>query len=124
MRKEARGPSASWALVAVTVLFWVSTALMVVLTLLSWVAPGIREERSFDLLDGACVGLVMVTSGFLFWRELRTNRRASRAGRRETRGVLVEEDNDWTPMAWLYATAFGLSSFISLYLLPALFFSF
>jgi hypothetical protein len=35
----------------------------------------------------------------------------------------VDEDEEWTPRAWLYATAFGLSFFLSWYLLPALFFS-
>jgi hypothetical protein len=35
----------------------------------------------------------------------------------------VEESEEWTPKAWLYATAFGLSFFVSWYLLPALFLS-
>jgi hypothetical protein len=70
------------------------------------------------------VGLAMVCSGLLFWRELRANRQELRAVRRERRDIRVEEEGEeWTPKAWLYATAFGLSFFVSWYLLPALFFS-
>ncbi len=58
-------------------------------------------------MDGAVLGLAMVTSGSLFWQEIRANR----------------EDDEWSPMAWLYATAFGLSLFLSLYMLPALYFA-
>ena len=107
----------------VTVLFLASAVLMTVLVGLSWVAPGVRDERSFNLLGGACVGLAMVTSGFLFWQELRSNRQQLRSVRRESRDIAVEDDGEWTPKAWLYATAFGLSFFLSWYLLPALYFS-
>ena len=58
-------------------------------------------------MDGAVLGLVMVTSGALFLREVRANR----------------GDDEWSPTAWLYATAFGLSLFLSLYMLPALYFA-
>jgi hypothetical protein len=85
----------------VTVAFWASAALMTVLVGLSWVAPGLRDQQSFLLLSGVSVGLAMVCSGLLS----------------------AEEGEEWTPKAWLYATAFGLSFFISWYLLPALFFS-
>jgi hypothetical protein len=30
-----------------TVVFWASAALMVVLVMLSWVAPGLRDQQSF-----------------------------------------------------------------------------
>jgi hypothetical protein len=91
----------------VKVLFWVSVALVAVLAILSWALPSLTALRSFDVLDGAVLGLAVVTSGALFWREVRANR----------------GDDDWGPMAWLYATAFGLSLFLSLYMLPALYFA-
>ena len=106
-----------------TLLFWASAALMTVLVMLFWIAPGLREERSLNLLGGMFVGLAMVSSAFLFWQERRAIRQESRAVRRESREIYVDEDEEWTPRAWLYATAFGLSFFLSWYLLPALFFS-
>jgi hypothetical protein len=90
---------------------------------LFWVAPGLREERSLHLLGGIFVGLAMVSSAFLFWQELRANRQEIRAVRRESREISVDEGEEWTPRAWLYATAFGLSFFLSWCLLPALFFT-
>ena len=107
----------------VTVLFWASVALLAARVMLSWVAPGVRDQQFFLTLSGTSVALAMVTSAFLFWQELRANRQELRAARRQSRGIPVEEDGEWTPKAWLYATAFGLSFFISWYLLPALFFS-
>jgi len=53
------------------------------------------------------LGLAMVTPGSLFWREVHASR----------------GDDEWSPTAWLYATAFGLSLFLSLYMLPALYFA-
>jgi hypothetical protein len=129
MREEAREPSTRASsrmrrVVGVaTVLFWASAALMTVLVVLFWVAPGLREERSLNLLGGMFVGLAMVSSAFLFWQERRANRQEIRAVRRESREISVEEDEEWTPKAWLYATAFGLSFFLSWFLLPALYFS-
>jgi hypothetical protein len=129
MREEAREPSTRArsrmrrVVGVATVLFWASAALMTVLVVLFWVAPGLREARSLNLLGGMFVGLAMVSSAFLFWQELRANRQEIRAVRRESRGISVDEDEEWTPKAWLYATAFGLSFFLSWYLLPALFFS-
>jgi hypothetical protein len=129
MREEAHEPSTRARsqmrrMVGVaTLLFWASAALMTVLVVLFWIAPGLREERSLNLLGGIFVGLAMVSSGFLFWQELRANRQEIRAVRRESRDISVDEDEEWTPRAWLYATAFGLSFFLSWYLLPALFFS-
>jgi hypothetical protein len=107
----------------VSVLFWASAALMTALVVLSWGAPGVRDAESFLRLGAALLGLVMVSSAFLFWQEVRANRQESRAVRRESRDISVEEGEEWTPKAWLYATAFGLSFFVSWYLLPALFFS-
>lgn len=104
----------------VTILFWVSAALMTALVILSWVAPGVRDERSFLYLGAALLVLAMVSSAFLLWQELRASRREWRAVRRESRDIRVEEGGEWTPKAWLYATAFGLSFFVSWYLLPAL----
>jgi hypothetical protein len=107
----------------VTALFWGSAALWAVLVTLSWAAPALLEERLFLNLSGASLGLAMVSSAFLFWRELRAGRQELRAVRRRNRAIHVEEGSEWTPKAWLYATAFGLSFFVSWYLLPALFFS-
>jgi hypothetical protein len=113
MREEARGTSmrgGAWmryALVVMKVLFWSSATLVALLAILSWVVPALTSLRFFDVLDGAVLGLTMVSSGLLFWQELRANR----------------HDDEWTPMGWLYATAFGLSAFLSLYMLPALYFA-
>jgi hypothetical protein len=107
----------------ITVLFWASAALWAVLVALSWAAPSLLEERFFLNLSGASLGLAMVSSGFLFWQELRAGRQELRASRRQYRAIRVEEGSEWTPKAWLYATAFGLSFFVSWYLLPALFLS-
>jgi hypothetical protein len=93
--------------VAVKALFWASVALAAVLALVPWVVPEITALRAFDVLDGAVLGLAMVTSGSLFWREVHASR----------------GDEEWSPTAWLYATAFGLSLFLSLYMLPALYFA-
>ena len=129
MREETPDPSTKTlsrmerALGVVRVLFWASAALMTVLVVLFWAAPGVSAARSFNLLGGAVLGLAMVTSAFLFWQELRANRQELRTFRRESRDIRVEGDTEWTPKAWLYATAFGLSFFLSWYLLPALFFS-
>ena len=129
MRDETREPSTrdhsriKGVLGVVAVLFWASAALMTVLVVLSWAAPGVRDDRSFNLLGGTCVGIAMVSSAFLFWQELRANRQELRAVRRESRDIPVEEGDEWTPKAWLYATAFGLSFFLSWFLLPHLFFS-
>jgi hypothetical protein len=107
----------------ITALFGVSAALTTAGVGLSWVAPGVRDEEPFLTLSGASVGLAMVSSGFLFWQEVRANRQEVRAIRRESRDIRMEEGEEWSPKAWLYATAFGLSFFVSWYLLPALFLS-
>ena len=107
----------------VRALFWASAVLWAVLVALSWAVPALLEKRFFLNLSGASLGLAMVSSGFLFWQELRAGRQESRTIRRENRALLTEEGGEWTTEAWLYATAFGLSFFVSWYLLPALFFS-
>jgi hypothetical protein len=91
----------------VKLLFWVSVALTATLAILSWAIPSLTALRTFDVLDGATLGLAVVTSGALFWHEVRANR----------------GDDEWSAMAWLYATAFGLTLFLSLYMLPALYFA-
>ena len=104
----------------VTILFWASAALLVAWVMLTWVASGVRDEQSFLYLGAALLVLAMVSSAFLLWQELRASRREWRAVRRESRDIRVEEGGEWTPKAWLYATAFGLTFFVSWYLLPAL----
>ncbi len=130
MREEARESSTrdhsrmKRVVGVVTVVFWASAALVTALVVLSWAAPGVRDQWSFNLLGGTSVGLAMVSSAFLFWQELRANRQHLHAVRRESRDIPVEEGNEWTPKAWLYATAFGFSFLLSWYLLPALLFSY
>src|SRR3712207_248915 len=58
-----------------TMLFWASGSIMLVLVALSWVASGLRGAWACNLSSGAAVGLGMVTSGLLFWLELRDTRR-------------------------------------------------
>jgi hypothetical protein len=38
----------------ITMVFWAGLTLMAVLVILSWVAPGLREVWSFNLLGGTC----------------------------------------------------------------------
>jgi len=54
---------------------------------LSWVAPEVHDERSFLHLGAALLGLVMVSSAFLFWQEIRAGRQELRAIRRESRNI-------------------------------------
>ena len=107
MRDEARESSTrdhsrmNRVLGVVTVVFWASAALMAVLVLLSWVAPGVREALSFNLLGGTCAGLAVVSSAFLFCQELRANSQEMRGFRRERRDISVEEGNEWSSKGWL-----------------------
>jgi hypothetical protein len=105
------------------ILLWACAGLMAILVILSWVAPGLRDERSFLLLGGAAVGPAMVCSAFLLWRESRDNRRELRAARRESRDVSFEEGAEWTSKVWFYVLALFLSFSLSWYVLPALLFS-
>ena len=109
--------------VATTVAFWTSAALWAVLVALSAIAPSLLEERFFLTLSGASWVLATVSSGFLFWQELRASRQELRAIRRENRAIRVEDDREWTPRAWLYGIACALSFFVSWFLLPAIFLS-
>ncbi len=123
-KPSMRNPSYIKCVVSVaTVLFWASAALMTVLVVLSWAAPGMRNQWSFTLLGGTCAGLALASSAFLFWQELHSNRQEMRAVRRENRDISVEEGNEWTPRALLYGLAFGFSFVLSWYLLPHLLFS-
>ena len=106
------------------VLLWVCAGLMAILVILSWAAPGLRDERSFLLVGGVAVVPAMVCSAFLLWRELRDNRRELRAARRESRDVPFEEGAEWTSKVWFYVLAFFLSFSLSWYVLPALLLSF
>ena len=101
-------------------LFWASVALIAVWMVLGWATPRVRDTRSFLNSGGALLALVMVTSAVLFWQEVRANRQELRAIRRQSRAIRVEGNDEWPPKAWLYATALGLSFFVSWYLLPAL----
>ena len=107
----------------ITVLFWASAALLAAWVMLSWVASGVHDEQSFLYLGAALLVVAMISSAFLLWQELRAGRQEWRAVRRQNRAIRVEEGSEWTPKAWLYGTAFGLSFFVSWYLLPALFLS-
>jgi hypothetical protein len=131
MSTRTREPSAardhSWmkrVVGATTVAFWTSAALWAVLVALFAVAPSfLLEERFFLTLSGASLGLAMVSSGFLFWQELRASRQELRAIRRKNHAIRVEDDREWTPRAWLYGTACALFFFVSWFLLPAIFLS-
>lgn len=95
------------------VLLWACAALLAILVVLSWAAPGVRDETSFLLLGGTAVVPAMVCSAFLLWRELR-------AAGRESRDVPFEEGAEWTSKVWFYVLAFFLSFSLSWYVLPAL----
>jgi hypothetical protein len=105
----------------ITIVFWASVTLMAVLAILSMVVPGLREVWSFNLLGGTCAALATISSAFLFWQELSANRQRMRDARRENRNIPREDDNEWTPKAWLYATALGISFLLTWYLVPTVF---
>jgi hypothetical protein len=107
----------------ITIVFWASVTLMAVLAILSWVAPGLREVWSFNLLGGTSAALGMVSSAFLFWRERRVNRQQMRTLRRESRDISREDDNEWTPKELLYAAAFFISFLFVWYLVPNVLFT-
>jgi quinol-cytochrome oxidoreductase complex cytochrome b subunit len=102
----------------ITIAFWASVTLMVVLTILSVAAPGLREVWSFNLLAVTCAALAMVSSAFLFLRERRINRQQMRALRRESRDISREEETEWTPKELLYVAAFLISFMFVWYLGP------
>jgi hypothetical protein len=108
----------------VTVLFWASATLTIVLAVLAWAVPGLREAWSFNLLASAVLVLAMVSSAFLFWQQRRADRQELRAIRRESRDISVEGSEEWSPKAWLYIIAFGISFFLSWFLVPHVLLSF
>jgi ABC-type nickel/cobalt efflux system permease component RcnA len=108
---------------AAAFVFWASGALVAVLVVLSLAAPELQDERSFPTLGGAAVGLAMITSAFLFWHELRADRRELRASRQESRDIPVKDYGEWSPKAWIYAIAFIVYFVFSWFLLPNLLYS-
>ena len=115
MRRAARAAKA---------LLWVCAALIAILIALAWAAPGLREERFFLLLGGAAVVPGTACSAFLFWQELRANRRELRDARRESRDVPFEEGAEWTSGVAFYLLAFFLFFSLSWYIVPSLLLSF
>jgi hypothetical protein len=108
---------------AARAVLWACTALVAVLMVLAWAAPGLQEEPALLLMG--CVAAVpgMVGSAFLFWQEIRANRRELREARRENRDVPFEEGAEWTSKAIYYGIAFFLFFSLSWYVVPALLFS-
>ena len=104
---------------------WACTALVAVLVTLAWAAPGLQDEPALLLLLGCAAAVPgMVGSAFLFWQEIRSNRRELRQARRESRDVRFEEGAEWTSKAIYYGIAFFLFFSLSWYVLPALLLSF
>ena len=101
-------------------MLWACTAVLLVI---AWAAPGLHDERTFLLLGCAVVVPAMFGSAFLFWQEIRANRRELRQARRESRDVRFEEGAEWTSKAIYYGGACFLFFSISWYVVPALLFS-
>ena len=97
---------------------WACTALLAVLVVLAWAAPGLHDERAFLLLGCAAAVPGMVGSSFLFWQEIRANRLELRQARRESRDVPFEEGAEWTSKAIYYGIAFFLFFSLSWYVVP------
>jgi len=102
----------------ITIAFWASVTLMVVLAILSGAVPTLREVWSFNLLAVTCAALAMVSSALLFLRGRRANRQQMRALRRESREIVREEENEWTPKELFYVAAFLISFIFVWYLGP------
>jgi hypothetical protein len=109
---------------AARAVLWVCTALVAVLVVIAWAAPGLHDEPTMLLLGCAAAVPGMVGSAFLFWRELRSNRQELRDARRESRDVPFEEGAEWTSKVGFYLLAFFLFFSISWYVLPGLLLSF
>jgi membrane protein YdbS with pleckstrin-like domain len=96
MREEVREPTTrdhsrmQRAVGLMTVMFWASVVLVAVLGGLSWLAAGVQNKWSFNLLGGAVLVLMMVSSAFLFWQARRADRRELDAVRRERRDISGE----------------------------------
>ncbi len=99
---------------------WACAALVAVLAVLAWAAPGLHDERAFLLLGCAAAVPGMFGSAFLFWHEIRANRLELRQARRESRDVRFEEGAEWTSKAIYYGIAFFLFFSVSWYVVPGL----
>ena len=108
---------------AARAVLWACAALVAVLVVLAWAAPGLQDEPALLLLGCAAAVPGMVGSAFLFWQELRSNRRELRDARRESRDVPFEEGAEWTSKVAFYLLAFFLFFSISWYVVPGLLFS-
>jgi hypothetical protein len=93
---------------------------MAVLVVIAWVAPELHDEQAFLLLGCAAAVPGTVGSAFLFWHEIRSNRRELREARRESRDVPFEEGAEWTSKAIYYGIAFFLFFSLSWYVVPTL----
>ncbi len=103
---------------AARAVLWACTALMAVLVVLAWAAPGMRDEPAMLLLGCAAAVPGMVGSAFLFWQEIRANRLELRQAREESRDVPLEEGAEWTSKAIYYGIAFFLFFSVSWYVVP------
>ena len=101
-------------------MLWACGALVAVLVVLAWAAPGLQDEPAMLLLGCAAAVPGMFGSAFLFWHEIRANRREMRQARRESRDVPYEEGAEWTSKAIYYGIAFFLFFCLSWYVVPAL----
>jgi len=97
---------------------WACAALVVVLMVLAWAAPGLQDEPAMLLLGCAAAVPGMAGSAFLFWQEIRGNRLELRQARSESRDVPFEEGAEWTSKAIYYGTAFFLFFSLSWYVVP------
>ena len=97
---------------------WASTALVAVLVVLTWAAPGLQDEPAMLLLGCAAAVAGTAGSSFLFWQEIRANRLELRQARRESRDVPFEEGAEWTSKAIYYGIAFFLYFCLSWYVVP------
>ena len=103
---------------AARAVLWACAALIAVLLVLAWAAPGLHDERAFLLLGCAAAVPGMVGSAFLFWHQIRANRREPREARRESRDIPFEEGAEWTSKAIYYGIAFFLFFSVSWYVVP------
>ena len=108
---------------AARAVLWACAALLAVLVVLAWVAPGLQDDPAMLLLGCAAAVPGTVGSAFLFWHEIRANRRELRQARRESRDVPFEEGAEWTSKAIYYGIAFFLFFSLSWYVVPGLLFS-
>ncbi|HEV2743774.1 MAG TPA: hypothetical protein VGV91_11495 [Rubrobacter sp.] len=104
-------------------MLWGCAALVAVLVVLAWAAPELQEEPAMLLAGCAAAVPGTVGSAFLFWHEIRANRRELREARRESRDVPFEEGAEWTSKAIYYGVACFLFFSISWYVVPGLLFS-